>query len=293
MSTPELGFNWDAMGVSWQDGDGNELYWLDSVHEEAISEDIDYLTQSLAAIHGDLRLARERNGLHAYLASPECLVIDGAGELSKKHLAINLDKAMAGEANCALCMKTRQRYSVAALLRMRPLNDRLADYSKLNRNKAKVYWGAQARDEDMETDERGNRIPKHPGYSIPLSQLPPTHPAMVFLAHRRMTPQMLEKPFQAVYCETPSPGVWYKDMPGGISLSPAGCIVAFCYQNGVRRAWQARILDFKQDGWHWYYHPQQGRWVCLGQVDPATGKTQFTAEFQRFIRIPYRMCRRR
>lgn len=102
--------------------------WLDEEHAEAISEDVDYLVQSLVAIHGDCRLAKEKSGLHAYLASPDCLAQDGPRELHSKHLAVNLDKAMAEEPNCALCMKTSTRYTVAKLLRMRPLEERMENY---------------------------------------------------------------------------------------------------------------------------------------------------------------------
>lgn len=72
----------------------------------ALSDDKLQLAHQLSAIHGDVRVAQEKNGLHFYMASPECLQQDGRSEITKKHLAVNATKAAAGDKFCAMCMKT-------------------------------------------------------------------------------------------------------------------------------------------------------------------------------------------
>lgn len=50
------------------------------------------LANKLKLRHGDILIARERNGYHLYFASPACLTTMGVAELSKKHLALNAEK---------------------------------------------------------------------------------------------------------------------------------------------------------------------------------------------------------
>lgn len=80
------------------------------------------LAQRLSERHGKIRLTREVNGIHAYMASPECLVRDGDKELRSMHLAVNLDKYLLdpeGKGDrCACCMKTAKPFRMSELLDM-------------------------------------------------------------------------------------------------------------------------------------------------------------------------------
>ena len=116
------------------------------------------LAQRLAAIHGPVRVAAESSGLHLYLASPACLEEDGLIELTKKHLAVNVDKWFRGEEWCALCMKTETPYSVNDLVSMQSLEAR--GYQDVQREVT-----VQAKDNAafLEDDGRGHMVPKSPG----------------------------------------------------------------------------------------------------------------------------------
>ena len=68
-----------------------------------LTPEITDLANRLAYIHGSVRVAIENSGMHLYLASPACLEEDGLIELTKKHLAVNVDKWLRGEMTPAPC----------------------------------------------------------------------------------------------------------------------------------------------------------------------------------------------
>ena len=82
--------------------------------ESDITPEVDRLAKRLRRIHGDIKVAKEASGLHFYMASPACLEADGAVELRKMHLAVNVTKYLRdGQDRCALCMKTSTPYTMA------------------------------------------------------------------------------------------------------------------------------------------------------------------------------------
>src|ERR1044071_3193180 len=81
------------------------------------------LANDLMLRHGNVRVTRESQGLHFYIACPECLE-DGERELYSRHLAINVDKYMAGHNRACCCMKCGKVFAIDELTLWPPLEKR-------------------------------------------------------------------------------------------------------------------------------------------------------------------------
>ena len=123
------------------------------------------IASALSAVLGRVRLAREVNGIHAYMASPILLEEDGSRELQKMHLAVNLDKFLDGQPGadlCGCCMKTGRAYRMSWLLNRCPT---LAERSIVDKG-PKCVQEADLTDQ-LEDDGHGNMVPKAPGLTQP------------------------------------------------------------------------------------------------------------------------------
>ena len=241
-----------------------------SIIEEQVTQteclDITYVTaahrqlaQRLALIHGKVRLARESAGIHAYAASPACLIKYGAIELTKMHLAVNLDKYLQGNDLCAMCMKTNKAYTLTGLLRFPPLKDRGIP------NITPHVFEAETNPDYLELDANGNKVPKGPGDCRLLTELPTGHPALEYCLRRGYDPARLVKQFRASYCEKERADLHWRPMPGGFAATPQGRIVFFIDQLGVQVGWQARILEAERRYAKYFLHPYEGKWVAVQQ----------------------------
>lgn len=220
-----------------------------------LSDEMLAIAHELCAIHGDIRVTLEKSGIHFYMASPECLMQDGRTELTKKHLAVNVTKAIAGDKLCAMCMKTGRPYGLRQLLRMRPLADRGFPVH----GKAKVSV-PELDQSNLEPDANGNLVPKSPGTVVPLATLPAGHPALVYCTERRFDPLLLGRHYQAGFCTQPRTDVHYRRLGQGLCASPHGRLVLFIVQDGVVAGWQARMLELSRDGVRYLWHPEDNCW---------------------------------
>lgn len=239
------------------------------------------LAQALARKHGDVHISREDGGIHLNMASPKCLEEDGLIELdpSKRHLAVNADKYFAlgkwaskigtyDNDRCARCMKYATVYNVSELLKMVPLSDR---GFKTKLGGAKVSIGAD-NSNYLEDDGNGNMVAAPPGKVIPITMLPSNHPAAEYLTARGFDLGSLEAQFDTSYCfeELPECEVrqrHYRRLPGGFKDTPQGRIIFYADMLGVRRGWQARVLDRREDTSKWYWHPYEKEWVATANLE--------------------------
>lgn len=228
------------------------------------------LADALRRVHGDVYIANESHGIHLYMASPVLLVSDGDREFEKRHLAVNASKYFGyGEfaklkqksrEKCALCMKSKTKFTVPNLLQMVPLEQR----GHFGRG-GEIVNNARPRHEI--DDGRGNMIPDHPGVVIPLDQLPPDHPAIFYLQRRGIANVApLVRKFGAAWCESEAPpdrtiGRFYRRIHAGWRDTPQGRIIFHGWIHGVRRFWQGRYLEVVDGDNHFVWHPYDRRWV--------------------------------
>jgi hypothetical protein len=236
---------------------------LTSSAPAALTPEMRQLAADLSAIHGLVRVTREAHGVHFYLASPACLAEDGAVELHKCHLAINVTKYMEGHTRAALCHKTDTSYDVMDLLFMRPLSERGYD------TKAKVVEAAALDERLMDKDHMGRLIPKGPGEVVPVTGLPADHPAIQYLTSRKFDPQALHAQFRLSYCVKERPDVYYRRLAGGFAATPQGRLIFYIDVEGVNRGWQARILEATTPDEKFYYHPYKEEWVPMEDRNPS------------------------
>lgn len=243
------------------------------------------LAEALSRIHGPVLVAKEKSGVHLYMASPKALEMFGRVELTKRHLAVNASKhfqihehiPIPGKqrrkrSSCAMCMKTGQPYSVADLLNMAPLDKRgIPDVKAEVKVQDNTAW--------IVDDGRGNKIPLGPGTCIPINQLPPEHPAVWYLTQYRKTYDLnvLWEQFRCSFCHTEypesmEPKRFYRKLPWGFKDTPQGRIIFFGMIDGVQRTWQARVIDYDQDNIRYYLHPYTGQWVACEQRVSENGK---------------------
>lgn len=230
----------------------------------AFEDHVQEFANSLVLIHGSLRVATESSGLHFYLACPQCLQIDGDQELHKKHLAVNVDKYFDGKQNSVLCMKCGFRCEAVDLQFMPPLRDRGIEH------KEEVIKFHGVRKDYLEQDDLGVMVPKKPGVIIPVHELPPDHPARDYLRLRDFAPEPLWNQFQCSWCEKENPELFYRRQPGGFSITPQGRLIFFCLQNGSKVGWQARILEFDEDGQRFFWHPYKKEWIPVLRFNPES-----------------------
>ena len=213
------------------------------------------LAKQLMLIHGSIRLARERNGLHFYLACPECLEDYGEVELDKKHLAVNVERYFSGLDRSAQCMKHGGSFNVTDLVSMPRLSERGIEFKPeiLELDSIPAHY--------LERDEAGHWIPKSPGLTIPVHIVPPDHPARVYLGLRQYDVNVLWNQFQCSFCYKENSDVFYRGLSGGFKVTSQGRVIFFAYVKGVRVGWQARILEGEDEECKFYYHPYRKDWV--------------------------------
>lgn len=264
------------------------------------------LAERIKRIHGDVKVVKEASGWHIYCASPICLERHGAVELSKKHLAINAEKhLMIGKYSrfrgtkfnnelVARCMKTGTNYSITQLLTMPTLERR--DIAVYDHAARMTVTDTSA---SLVMDERGNMIPDVPGTCVPLTTLPESHPARLYLAQRWYHISDLEAQFSANFCTQELPedsekNRFYRRFSGGFRDTPQNRIVLYGHVLGVRKIWQARYVEIKSQGYNYILHPYANEMVAVAKkegdewlrlpgydkadFDPAKYKTAFGAK---------------
>lgn len=276
----------------------DNIFTSGSLTSTSIPAEVTALAEKLAAKHGPVTITSEASGLHIYIPDPELLQQDGRKELSSKHLAINAEKYLGigrydvvtnrtkenkklytefrdkgVEVPCAISMKTKKRYSVDALLRMPPIEKRIEGIGDIRHtvtaadpNKYLVY------------DENGNLVPEWCGKTIPINQLPPDHAAREYLERiRKFDVDDLSNVWDICYCEEALPedrafGRYYSRLPYGCKNSPSGRIILPVYDDqGVRRGWQARIIDFENAHGDKFVWTDKQEWIQVlhSGNDPA------------------------
>lgn len=220
------------------------------------------LAKDLMMCHGNVRVTRESRGLHFYIACPDCLASDGEKELFSMHLAINVEKCLAGHNGASQCMKTGQVFRIDELTMWLPLEKR-----GYERGPAKIVDQAITNVDFLEPDEQGRMVPKGPGQVVPLSSLPPDHPARIYLDSRQFSPADLERQFNASFCIEERKDIRYRRLLGGFRATPRGRIIFEIRINGVRRGWQGRVLEMTDENRLYYFHPYKGDWVPVKYRD--------------------------
>ena len=246
---------------------------------EEISDEIITLAQQLSRLHGRVRVAAESGGVHLYIASPICLAEYGPDELlpSKMHLAVNADKYLGrhpySEPNdfSAMCMKTGEIYRISDLLQYTDLETRgFRDTTHQVNVQQKISY--------LEPDAHGNEIPRAPGSEVSLDLLEDDHPVIDYLRLRDFSVRQLVDQFDATFCTDTDGYSYYRDLGLGFKQSPKHRLIFNIIIKGVRRGWQARILEMKMRGsdglkYHWCYNSSRREWtpVKVLHEDPVNG----------------------
>jgi hypothetical protein len=187
-----------------------------STNRFALSPEHQQLADALAEVHEGVRLGNGGSGLHAYIACPVCLQDAGKDELSDRHLAVNLDKAVKGRDRVCMCMRCDEIFNVSELLSMKPLEERGHERNPEIINKTVLTANL------CEPDGNGNEVPKGPGQTIPSIALPEDHPAILYLRSRNFDPAALYQQFGAEYCVRERTNTKYTRLGHGFRLSPQG-----------------------------------------------------------------------
>lgn len=248
------------------------------------------LAEALSRLHGPAVIRNEANGFHIYLPSPECLKTDGRKEIQSKHLTVNASRYKQTDDwvlkhgrlkdelirdFSAVCHKTNTKYKVSDLLNERKYPT--LEKRGLHNISSKIIQAATLKSESLVDDGKGNLVPMDPGVVIPITSLPPFHPAVEYLKNRGYDLELLYKQFKCSFCtqETPenaAKGIFYKRLPLDFKDTPQGRIVFYSFINGVQVGWQARILEKVDNGLKYYFHPYKNNWVAAEQKNAETGK---------------------
>lgn len=226
-----------------------------------------------------VKLSTERSGYHLYIPCPDCLHDHGAKEIEDPKYAINLSKHLAigdqyqdlkvrkmsldptvmeaayqaeevRDKAVGICMRTREskqphKFSVRSLLNMGTVEDRHPDI----RTRCEVIGGVGNADREShwEPDENGVLCPPPPGDVIPITELPPSHPAVEYLTERGYNLQRLWEQFRCSFCTSEYPagtnGIYYRKLPGGWADTPQHRIIFYSMVNGVAATWQGRYPE--------------------------------------------------
>ena len=274
----------------------NKLYQMEpdllatgEVRIAEIPEEVKALAHRLAKIHGPVAITTESAGMHLYIPDPELLSKDGEKELTSRHMAINADKyfglnrwnvdenptrenvelyrkfrSQGREVPCCMSMKTGRTTTVEQLLKMRPLEERT---NIIRRSESPVIAGDQKK--CLVYDEYGNLVPEPPGTVVPLSALEKNHPARKYLIQRGFDPDLLSGLYHVGYCtqalpEDRSKGRYWSKLPAGCRNSPQGRII-FPIEDeaGVKRGWQARAIDYKDNKGNRYLWTDKELWLQI------------------------------
>lgn len=237
---------------------------------DALNEEQMLVARRLAAVHGRIRVARERSGIQLYMASPEALEKDGEVEYRKMHLSLNLDKAMKNPAKaCAKCMKYETVYS---------LEDLLFNFKSLKKTEVNRAPAAHVHVEDLNSGP-----PEMPGtceYLIDLQgEGKETHPLRYYMEYRGLynIPRMHEQ-LRPAFCTVPNPK-YDKSYPlcKGFRITPKGRVILFAMEDNEMVGWQARYLDIMVDDAKYILNPSTFEWTMvaaknkLGALIPVEG----------------------
>ena len=241
---------------------------------QEVPRKVKILANALAKIHGSIVIRREEHGLHLYMASPTGLEKDGSKELQSKHLTVNADRYFGlgqwtnrvgsyNRESSACCHKYGTKFTVSQLKNFPPLEDRgIKDASH------QVYNNAVSREKYLIDDGKGNRIPLHPGETIPIQELPMDHPAIEYLLSRDYNIDILAKQFRCAYCyaetpEDPEIKLYYRRLPGDFKDTPQGRLIFYIDVKGVQEGWQARCLEKIEGNEKYYWHPYKNEWELV------------------------------
>lgn len=248
------------------------------------------IAYDLCKIHGSVRWAKEAHGVHLYLASPECLDQYGAIELSKMHLAVNIQKHFEKRRDkVAMCMKTGKHYRVSELLKMPPLEARGIVCH------ARVVREDTTNQEFLEDDGAGNMVPKSPGMVIPVTLLAEESPAITYLRARQFDPAALYTQFRLSYGikEREDMHRFYKRMSGGFRATPQGRLIFFIDVDGICRGWQSRILEMDAPSdealgrFTFYFHPYRQAWTAVKHWDETVQRWKPLAGYEDWDPVKY------
>ena len=232
------------------------------------------------------------------IPDPELLKTDGPKELRSQHLYVNLSKYLnEGHKAAAHCVKTRKHYYVDSLLQMKPLLDRTSelgwDPSRYTRHiKQRLLIPSLMGDAEEEASEITTDIIS-PGTLIPITQLPSTHPAIMYLNSRGYTDlESLENQFSCGFCSEENPQfkhIFGRDTASAKANfdpitypSPQGRIVFFAKHFGVNALWQARVIEFVAgDDKFYYYHDAHDLSKCGLRL-----VAKYNSELKKFVAVP-------
>ena len=262
-----------------------------------VREDLDpriiELAEKIARVHGPTSIRRESNGVHIYFPSPLVVEEQGIKEVLRPypHGCLNAEKYLGtgkfaktrGTKNmdrlCCRCNKYHQSLSVRELLLMPPIEERVGcDVSR------RVQDESVTDDHALETDEMGVRVPRGPGKTTPLTELPDDHVAIQYLRDRGFTdlPRLVRQ-FNASYCYEELPQsralrIGYRRLPNGFTDTPEGRIILEARVNGSRVGWQARVLNrVNEMGHQEYWCSKRGQWIPM-EVRNTKGKWELLAQ---------------
>lgn len=253
-----------------------------------IPQEVLALAKELEAIHGKISIHRESNGIHIHIPDPGLLEEDGRKEFDSRHLAINAEKYLGIgrfdvdihptqenrnlwekyrskglEVPCAICHKNDKEYRVSELRTMLPVEKRGLNFGNIRRHTSVGSDGSL----NLVDDGKGAMVPNWCGTTIPLTELPITHPAIIYLANRGYNPYLESVRYDLSYCTQAAPednkkGVYYSRV-GSLKNTPEGRILLPIWINGHRVGYQSRLIDQMIDGNRYIW--QNNQWNYIGE----------------------------
>lgn len=246
-----------------------------------------------------VQLRLEASGYHLYIPCPDCLETHKKDEINDPKYSINLSKVCglgdygapvnfnpayamdhAERRNAMLdrsssCMRTWQskkphRYSMSELLDMQTVTIRHPD----------IHTRASVIGRNMQADREsqwvldpysGKMAPPSPGSVIPVTQLPPYHPAAMYLTARGFDLARLESQFRCGFCETENSAMKYPTLVDHWRDTPQGRIIFYGMREGIPVTWQARYMEVVSDTARTLWHPYRAQWVVVAtRVHPES-----------------------
>jgi hypothetical protein len=245
---------------------------------------------------GKLHISRSSQDIELSIPDPNLLVIDGPKELYSKHLYVNITKVSKENSDitknpmACCCIKTMKFYSIDDLLNMKPIRDREEiKWNKdryLTRIKDQTLILPDVNLDDLNSDtsflDQDSKIIT-PGSSIPITELPKNHPALIYLKSRGFTDLVsLQKQFNTRFCTEENPRfkhIFGRDDEQSIAnfnplsfFTPQGRIIFSAMMNGKERLWQARVIETQiLDSKYYYvymgYNNPETKWVKIANYD--------------------------
>lgn len=290
-----------------------ESFLGDMTHMDRVTA----VAERLAERHGKVVIRKEKNGIHLYMASPEALEEDGKRELGKRHLALNVEKALRlgrfadkyDGRPTGMCMKYKTRYQLEDLLTWPTLEER----NITTTGKGTVHSAAE--DRYLITDDKGNQIPDHPGVVTLIGSLNHKHAAREYLEYRDYDPYLLEAQFRTSFCTQEAPpgkefNRWYREHAAGWKSTPQGRLIFHCDMCNVQVGWQGRYLEIVEGEdpnisirvWHpynerweyrvldgepaWPYEDVEDRWPPIKyQTAPGSLRNSTLCGFDHAVRM--------